>query len=1613
MKVTVCFGAIKIIVPCGEGTSTIGELIEKSVQRYKKATGRGAEYWVHVHSLSSQNEGGILDVDDVVCDVVDDREKLTAHFEEQDPSRAHVVSNHFHGDGTSTCASSVGTASPINFSDMNHINNSNNKTHHMHHHHLGHTNNNGVLDEDNEMDVVVTGEESHSKLQVRRGSDPIINMSKPGMTDSGQNAVIDKNANTLPAKTNSSDKPRSRRGSRDELNSAFSRFGRDSARQSLSSAHPSMNKWTDAQQKAENNVNAERGPDVVTEGEMDADIDDIVLTNDGTPLGVHIISKIEHGDGSAFGIVVHQIEAGGRAARDGRLRPGDYIIQINGSDISLHTFNRAQEMLREAMRNPTVKLTVQRERNALSSDAILPTSAATTATSPRENGHLEITIPGKSPNGKVPPTIPVRSPTTALSSPPATSGDKTPSKKLIAPTSARRIGRKLYIQLMKGPQGLGFSVTSRDNPTGGKNPIFIKNIMPKGAAISDGRLKPGDRLMEVNGIEMTGKSQSEAVSILRSVKLGGVVNLVVSRQDSPVKMVPRQLPEETAVEEQISNVNRTVLTFDIPLNDTGSAGLGVSVKGKSGATEDQETRDLGIFIKSVIHGGAASKDGRLRPNDQLLCINDTSLANMSNSEAMETLRLAMSHEKSPRSTISLVIARRNDQDGGGGHTNNLSKPTVSPSADRNVDSGLMSPSPVGKNDAGFSVGVVSNRMSEGQFEGHDLQNGGVPRGNEIVVRASVEPQAASSRASPGAKVTYPGDDEEHLYTRDRRSSGGQTLPSGGEEMVMMADSQTRLSHPPTSPGGPVSHLSIHGSPSARAPSPPQWLLDWEKNAQDGELSPLPDADKQFDRDSYARASFSERRQGGSLDAKQMAWYKKTRGEPTPKKQATDVSQKDVAASTSSLLRASSMDSLLDSKPSMSRAEEETAAKPMGPGLGMEKSSSLESLEVAVATVQQQHRDDFPGRPRPKVRRGRICNDSFRAAVDRSYQDTPLNGEVVSMYTVMEAEENGGYGISRMSSNGSGDGGGGGITSAGSMKKKKDKKEEKDAKGKGKASSTGFKGLFRFGKNRKSIGSENALKEKDKDGRSQTMSEVERLEQEELERRKARQQAKQEHQKIQEEIVKLREQQAQARQKEERQEAMGKSERMMQLRQQYQQRHRDRQGRYVDDDEEDDMDDDYAGVNPQDRAGRDRNGYEETMSQRERLEAARAEQRERDRQRHLEKGGDSGYERIPPEAEDRRKDHRHDDIYSEARDKREERLQNHRYAEDPYADPRNLRNQDRNNRYYDDGRYGRREPEENPYERHNGKRELHTQDSREGRYDRRDSEPSRQERRRSLKRADRVEARGRPEDRPKGKENVEVDRPEKKDGDEKERDRRPSRTDRSTERRNPRRDERQDARRDERYDARRDERYDGRRDEHRDNRYEPKREERYYEKGAGDAGDKWQEERRDRQPRDDRYDRYPDQRDRYRTAQQADRQNYSSLDRPSRRPRGSKDPNYYSMSEEISGVGRPDGDYGRPQDYVRYSDHQQAPRRTSYPNGPVPNHVPHSGGGGDGRYRRSKSQSDFLDEQPRRMRSTSEQLEEDYYHDSRRSVPSQARKGHPRGMEVDSRAYDGYNDAARV
>lgn len=65
-----------------------------------------------------------------------------------------------------------------------------------------------------------------------------------------------------------------------------------------------------------------------------------------------------------------------------------------------------------------------------------------------------------------------------------------------------------------------------------------------------------------------------------------------------------------------------------------------------------------------------------------------------------------------------------------------------------------------------------------------------------------------------------------------------------------------------------------------------------------------------------------------------------------------------------------------------------ASVELGPTLGLKKSSSLESLQTAMSEVNRNNEFLPFHRPRQNMVRGRGCNESFRAAIDKSYDGPP-------------------------------------------------------------------------------------------------------------------------------------------------------------------------------------------------------------------------------------------------------------------------------------------------------------------------------------------------------------------------------------------------------------------------------------------------------------------------------------------------------------------------------------------------------------------------------------------------------------------------------------------------
>ncbi|XP_056306297.1 partitioning defective 3 homolog isoform X4 [Danio aesculapii] len=970
MKVTVCFGRTRVVVPCGDGNIKIHNLIQQATMRYKKAIAKDPGYWIQVHRLE-HGDGGILDLDDVLCDVADDKDRLVAVYEEQDP--------HHGGDGTS--ASSTGTQSPELFTSTE-LNSSNLSAFQPY-------------QTSSEIEVTPITLRTNMPLHVRRSSDPALAglpeaQLQPEEPSRNNRTRWSTTAGFLKTNPTSGTNSLERKGKNLEAYRSLPRdvtpwstqFQRENTRSSLSANHPMVDRWLERQEQDEEDEDEERTENgrngrIEPVGRADscveaASLDDLLkpveVCNGGGPLGIHVV-PFSARDRRTLGLLVKRLERGGKAERETLFQENDCIVRINNADLRNIRFEQAQNLFRQAMRTPRILFHVvpagkKAQYELLSQNELgIQTGSISGDRGSLVEGAFSPRRMSKAESTRGYPTLP--NPANPLNQ---TQLDPIQPSRPTSTTSSvgysKKIGRKFSVQLRKGPEGLGFSITSRDVPIGTSAPIYVKNILPRGAAIQDGRLKAGDRLLEVNGVDLNGKTQEEVVALLRSTAMGGTVGLLIIRQEDA--FLPREAKEQDDLI-LTPDGTREFMTFEIPLNDSGSAGLGVSVKGNR-AKESHD--DLGIFVKSIITGGAACKDGRLRINDQLIAVNGESLLEKTNQEAMETLRKSMSIESNKRGMIQLIVARRiagRGEESPGSPPVRLKSPRDE--HERRISQSLYPESP---DDKHTPRSTMKARMM-GHFQLSPTVN--MPRDDTIIIEDD-RPPVLPARLS------------------DQSSS------SSHDDMGFVTE------------------------------MPESWTRDVQI-PDDSTLSPDLDMDM-FQREGFGRQSMSEKRT----------------------KQYSDPTQLDIIQSRKS----KSMDL-------------GNSSRDVGPALGLKKSSSLESLQTAVAEVTLN--GDVPfHRPRPRIIRGRACNESFRAAIDKSYDKPSVpalspDEDDEGMETLEEdTEESSRSGRDSIStatdltlppSN----------TEINGERTKDDKK--KDKKDKNKAKKGVLKGLgdmFRFGKNRK-------------------------------------------------------------------------------------------------------------------------------------------------------------------------------------------------------------------------------------------------------------------------------------------------------------------------------------------------------------------------------------------------------------------------------------------------------------------------------------------------------------------------------------------------------------------
>ncbi|XP_027860531.1 protein scribble homolog isoform X24 [Xiphophorus couchianus] len=283
------------------------------------------------------------------------------------------------------------------------------------------------------------------------------------------------------------------------------------------------------------------------------------------------------------GIYISRIAEGGAAHRDSTLHVGDRVISINGVDMTEARHDQAVALLTGT--SPTIALLVERDLSAPGGSPGQNRARAHSPPPPEPSASPDQDEEGLQGNhmGKLEDEYPIEE-----------------------------------VTLVKSGGPLGLSIVGgsdhASHPFGINEPgVFISKVIPHGLACQSG-LRVGDRILEVNSIDLRHATHQEAVRALLANKQE--IRMLVRRDPSPPGM------QEVLIQKQPGEK------------------LGISIRGgaKGHAGNPFDPTDEGIFISKVSSTGAAARDGRLQVGMRILEVNNHSLLGMTHTEAVRVLR---------------------------------------------------------------------------------------------------------------------------------------------------------------------------------------------------------------------------------------------------------------------------------------------------------------------------------------------------------------------------------------------------------------------------------------------------------------------------------------------------------------------------------------------------------------------------------------------------------------------------------------------------------------------------------------------------------------------------------------------------------------------------------------------------------------------------------------------------------------------------------------------------------------------------------------------------------------------------------------------------------------
>ncbi|XP_016335533.1 E3 ubiquitin-protein ligase LNX-like isoform X2 [Sinocyclocheilus anshuiensis] len=339
-------------------------------------------------------------------------------------------------------------------------------------------------------------------------------------------------------------------------------------------------------------------------------------------LGIKLVRRPDE-----HGVFIFHLLEGGLAARDGRLRVDDRVLAINGHDLRYGTPEHAALLIQAS--EDRVHFIVSRQTH-------IPT-----------------------------PDILQEAPWNMEGPPPYSPVDIEHS---LLDSCQKPACYEKTVTLLKEPHdSLGMTVAGGMSSRGWDLPVYVTNVDPNGVVGQEGSIRKGDILLNVNGLDLTGVTRSEAVANLKNTSSPVVLRVLEMRPPnessldcilplhSPCTLSPSS-PGDIKLPPPNDDYSPLWVSWlqlprhlycckDIVLRRSTSGSLGFSIVGG----QEELNCNQSFFIRSIVEGTPAYNDGRIRCGDILLEVNGKSTWGMTHTALVRLLK-----ELRGRITLTIV-----------------------------------------------------------------------------------------------------------------------------------------------------------------------------------------------------------------------------------------------------------------------------------------------------------------------------------------------------------------------------------------------------------------------------------------------------------------------------------------------------------------------------------------------------------------------------------------------------------------------------------------------------------------------------------------------------------------------------------------------------------------------------------------------------------------------------------------------------------------------------------------------------------------------------------------------------------------------------------------------